>query len=96
MEQIIKNLLLELWISKRYLRPKGKEGFFSVITLISFLGIASSVAVLVVVMSVMNGFRTELIDKIVNINGHILVYPIQQQGIKDIEKIENKINIMIQ
>ena len=43
-------------------------------------------------MSVMNGFRTELIDKIVNINGHILVYPIQQQGIKDIEKIENKIN----
>ena len=43
-------------------------------------------------MSVMNGFRTELIDKIVNINGHILVYPVQQQGIKDIEKIENKIN----
>ena len=43
-------------------------------------------------MSVMNGFRTELIDKIVNINGHILVYPFQQQGIKDIETIEDKIN----
>jgi len=84
--------LLELWISKRYLRPKGKEGFFSVITLISFLGIASSVAVLVVVMSVMNGFRTELINKIVNINGHILIYPIQQEGIKDFESIESKIN----
>jgi len=84
--------LLELWISKRYLRPKGKEGFFSVITLISFLGIASSVAVLVVVMSVMNGFRTELISKIVNINGHILIYPTQQEGIKDFESIESKIN----
>jgi len=84
--------LLELWISKRYLRPKGKEGFFSVITLISFLGIATSVAVLVVVMSVMNGFRTELINKIVNINGHILVYPNQQEGIKDFESIESKIN----
>ena len=84
--------MLELWISKRYLRPKGKEGFFSVITLISFLGIASSVAVLVVVMSVMNGFRTELINKIVNINGHILIYPTQQEGIKDFETIESKIN----
>ena len=84
--------MLELWISKRYLRPKGKEGFFSVITLISFLGIATSVAVLVVVMSVMNGFRTELINKIVNINGHILVYPNQQKGIKDFESIESKIN----
>jgi len=84
--------LLELWISKRYLRPKGKEGFFSVITLISFLGIATSVAVLVVVMSVMNGFRTELINKIVNINGHILIYPNQQEGIKDFESIESKIN----
>ena len=84
--------MLELWISKRYLRPKGKEGFFSVITLISFLGIASSVAVLVVVMSVMNGFRTELISKIVNINGHILIYPTQQEGIKDFESIESKIN----
>ncbi|MFL2829551.1 MAG: ABC transporter permease, partial [Alphaproteobacteria bacterium] len=81
-----------MWISKRYLRPKGKEGFFSVITLISFLGIASSVAVLVVVMSVMNGFRTELINKIVNINGHILIYPTQQEGIKDFESIESKIN----
>ena len=77
-----------MWISKRYLRPKGKEGFFSVITLISFLGIASSVAVLVVVMSVMNGFRTELINKIVNINGHILINPINEEGIKDIDSIQ--------
>ena len=44
------------------------------------------------VMSVMNGFRTELINKIVNINGHILVYSTQQEGIKDFESIESKIN----
>ena len=43
-------------------------------------------------MSVMNGFRTELINKIVNINGHILIYPTQQEGIKDFESIESKIN----
>ena len=77
-----------MWISRRYLRPKGKEGFFSVITIISFLGIASSVAVLVVVMSVMNGFRTELINKIVNINGHILIHPMNQEGIKDLDPIQ--------
>jgi len=88
MEKQLRKFLLELWISKRYLKPKGKEGFFSVITLISFLGISSSVAVLVVVMSVMNGFRTELISKIVDINGHILIHPMQQEGIKDIKSIQ--------
>jgi len=87
-ERKLRKFLLELWISKRYLKPRGKEGFFSVITLISFLGISSSVAVLVVVMSVMNGFRTELINKIVNINGHILIYPMQQEGIKDVKSIQ--------
>ena len=87
-ERKLRKFLLELWISKRYLKPRGKEGFFSVITLISFLGISSSVAVLVVVMSVMNGFRTELINKIVNINGHILIHPMQQEGIKDVKSIQ--------
>ena len=87
-ERKLRKFLLELWISKRYLKPRGKEGFFSVITLISFLGISSSVAVLVVVMSVMNGFRTELINKIVNINGHILIHPMQKEGIKDVKSIQ--------
>ena len=87
-ERKLRKFLLELWISKRYLKPRGKEGFFSVITLISFLGISSSVAVLVVVMSVMNGFRTELINKIVDINGHILIHPLQQEGIKDVKSIQ--------
>jgi len=91
-ERKLRKLFLELWISKRYLKPRGKEGFFSVITLISFLGISSSVAVLVVVMSVMNGFRTELINKIVNINGHILIHPMQKEGIKDVNSIQKILN----
>ena len=88
----LNNFFLEWWISKRYLKPKGKEGFFSVITLVSFLGIASGVAVLVVVMSVMNGFRTELINKIVGLNGHILIHPLDNEGIKDIESINEILN----
>ena len=88
----LKNFFLEWWISKRYLKPKGKEGFFSVITLVSFLGIASGVAVLVVVMSVMNGFRTELISKIVGLNGHILIHPLDNEGIKDVESINEILN----
>tara|TARA_B100001179_G_scaffold207588_1_gene172238 strand:- start:17 stop:1273 length:1257 start_codon:yes stop_codon:yes gene_type:complete len=88
----LKNFFLEWWISKRYLKPKGKEGFFSVITLVSFLGIASGVAVLVVVMSVMNGFRTELINKIVGLNGHILIHPLDNEGIKDVESINEILN----
>tara|TARA_B100000929_G_scaffold168282_1_gene133261 strand:+ start:671 stop:1927 length:1257 start_codon:yes stop_codon:yes gene_type:complete len=88
----LNNFFLEWWISKRYLKPKGKEGFFSVITLVSFLGIASGVAVLVVVMSVMNGFRTELINKIVGLNGHILIHPLDNEGIKDVESINEILN----
>ena len=88
----LKNFFLEWWISNRYLKPKGKEGFFSVITLVSFLGIASGVAVLVVVMSVMNGFRTELISKIVGLNGHILIHPLDNEGIKDVESINEILN----
>ncbi len=88
----LNNFFLEWWISKRYLKPKGKEGFFSVITLVSFLGIASGVAVLVVVMSVMNGFRTELISKIVGLNGHILIHPLDNEGIKDVESINEILN----
>ena len=88
--------MLELWISKRYLRPKGKEGFFSVITLISFLGIASSVAVLVVVMSVMNGFRTELINKILGFSPHIVVKPynnkIEKRDVEKLDIVKNNIS----
>ncbi|MEN8195617.1 MAG: lipoprotein-releasing ABC transporter permease subunit [Pseudomonadota bacterium] len=64
---------LERLIALRYLRPRGKEGFISVIAGFSFLGIALGVATLIIVMSVMNGFRHELLSRVLGFNGHILV-----------------------
>ena len=66
----------EWMLALRYLRPRRKEAFISVIAGFSFLGIMLGVATLVVVMAVMNGFRAELLDKILGINGHIIVQPI--------------------
>jgi len=63
----------EWMIAGRYLRPRGSEAFVSIITLLSFLGILLGVATLIVVMAVMNGFRAELIDKILGLNGHFIV-----------------------
>ena len=64
---------IERLIAFRYLRPKKKEGFLKVISVFSFTGIALGVAILIIVMSVMNGFRTELINKILGFNPHIIV-----------------------
>jgi len=66
----------EWMLALRYLRPRRKEAFISVIAVFSFLGIMLGVATLVVVMAVMNGFRAELLDKILGINGHLIVQPI--------------------
>ncbi len=66
----------EWMLALRYLRPRRKEAFISVIAVFSFLGILLGVATLVVVMAVMNGFRAELLDKILGINGHVIVQPI--------------------
>jgi lipoprotein-releasing system permease protein len=63
----------EWMIAFRYLRARRKTSFVSVIALFSFLGIVLGVATLIVVMSVMNGFHKELLDKIVGINGHIFL-----------------------
>ncbi|MBV9078819.1 MAG: lipoprotein-releasing ABC transporter permease subunit [Methylobacteriaceae bacterium] len=63
----------EWMLAGRYLRTRRREGFVSVIALFSFLGIMLGVAVLIIVLSVMNGFRHELLDKIVGINGHVFV-----------------------
>lgn len=63
----------ERTIAWRYLRPRGSEGFISVIALFSFLGIMLGVATLIIVMSVMNGFRAELFNNILKFNGHIHV-----------------------
>ena len=66
---------IERKIAFRYLKPKKKEGFLKVISIFSFTGIALGVAILIIVMSVMNGFRTELINKILGFNPHIIVKP---------------------
>jgi lipoprotein-releasing system permease protein len=64
-------------LSLRYLRSRRKEGFISVIAGFSFLGILLGVATLIIVMAVMNGFRKELLDKILGLNGHVLIQPIE-------------------
>ena len=70
---------IERKIAFRYLKPKKKEGFLKIISIFSFTGIALGVAILIIVMSVMNGFRTELINKILGFNPHIIVKPYQKK-----------------
>ena len=65
----------ERLISLRNLRPKKKEGFLKIISIFSFLGIMLGVAILIIVMSVMNGFKTDLTTKILGLNPHIVVQP---------------------
>ncbi|KAI1695486.1 macB-like periplasmic core domain-containing protein [Ditylenchus destructor] len=68
----------ERMVAWRYLRSRRKEAFISVIAGFSFVGIMLGVATLIIVMAVMNGFRTELISRILGINGHMIVQPIDQ------------------
>jgi len=68
----------EWMLSLRYLRARRKEGFISVIAGFSFLGIMLGVATLIIVMAVMNGFRAELLDKILGLNGHLLIQPLEK------------------
>ena len=63
----------ERLISLRNLRPKKKEGFLKIISIFSFLGIMLGVAILIIVMSVMNGFKTDLTKKILGLNPHIVI-----------------------
>lgn len=63
----------EWLIALRYLRPRRAQGFISVIALFSLLGIALGVATLIIVMSVMNGFRQELLQRVLGLNGHVFV-----------------------
>jgi lipoprotein-releasing system permease protein len=65
-------------LSLRYLRARRKEGFISVIAGFSFLGITLGVATLIIVMAVMNGFRHELLEKILGLNGHLLIQPLEK------------------
>src|SRR6202007_3428146 len=67
----------EWLIALRYLRARRAQGFVSVIAGFSFLGIMLGVATLIVVMAVMNGFHIELLNKILGLNGHLLVQPLE-------------------
>ncbi len=79
---------LEKEITFRFLKARKKDGFLNVISIFSFIGISLGVAVLIIVMSVMNGFRTELINKIVGFNSHITVKSYDNNGI-DHNKLNN-------
>jgi lipoprotein-releasing system permease protein len=63
----------ERMVAMRYLRARRQEGFISVIAMFSLLGIALGVATLIIVMAVMNGFRAELLGRILGLNGHVNV-----------------------
>ncbi len=87
---------LERKIAFRYLKPKKKEGFLKVISIFSFTGIALGVAILIIVMSVMNGFRTELISKILGFSPHIIVKPydkkISEEKLSDLNILKKDIS----
>ena len=80
---------LEKEIAFRYLKTRKKDGFLNIISIFSFIGISLGVAVLIIVMSVMNGFRTELINKIVGFNSHVTVKPYETPI--DVKKLDNNI-----
>ncbi len=79
---------LEKEIIFRFLKTRKKDGFLNIISIFSFIGIGLGVAVLIIVMSVMNGFRTELIDKIVGFNSHAVIKPYDKPI--DLQILKNK------
>src|SRR5437868_9586139 len=81
----------EWMLSLRYLRARRREGFISVIAGFSFLGIMLGVATLIIVMAVMNGFRKELLSKILGLNGHLLVQPLESP-LTDWETVAERIS----
>jgi lipoprotein-releasing system permease protein len=82
----------ERMIAFRYIKSRRVEGFISISAWFSLLGIMLGVATLIVVMSVMNGFRTELVDRILGINGHLIIYNKNEGKIGNYNKIINKIS----
>jgi lipoprotein-releasing system permease protein len=82
--------LFERMVAWRYLRSRRKEAFISVIASISFAGIMLGVATLIVVMAVMNGFRAELLTRILGINGHLIVQPLDSP-LEDYDAITKRI-----
>ena len=87
----------ERLISLRNLKPKKKEGFLKIISIFSFLGIMIGVAILIIVMSVMNGFKTDLTNKILGLNPHIVIQPnsydISEEYVLKLKKLFKKISL---
>src|SRR5262245_12172472 len=83
--------LFERMVAWRYLRPRRKEAVVSVIAMISFFGIMLGVAALIIVMAVMNGFRAELLTRILGINGHLILSPVDLP-LTDYHEIAKRIN----
>ena len=87
----------ERLISIRNLKPKKREGFLKIISIFSFLGIMIGVAILIIVMSVMNGFKTDLTNKILGLNPHIVIQPnnynINEDYILNLKKKFKEINL---
>ena len=88
---------VERIISYRNLKPKKKEGFLKVISIFSFLGIMLGVSILIIVMSVMNGFKTDLTKKILGLNPHIIIesnsFKIENEFIENLERKYQHVNI---
>ena len=85
----------EWLLALRYLRARRKEGFISVIAGFSFVGILLGVATLIIVMAVMNGFRNQLFEKILGLNGHLVVYKLASAGpFDDYEQLAAKIKAL--
>ncbi len=81
----------EKFLAFRYLRSRREEGFISISAWFSLIGITLGVATLIVVMSVMNGFRTELVNRILGLNGHLMIYPFENSYINDYNRLSKKI-----
>ena len=78
----------ELWIAYRYLRARREDGFISIVSWFSLIGISLGVATLIIVMSVMNGFREELLSRIIGLNGHATLYIKEKSENFNVENIE--------
>ena len=84
----------EILIIKRFLFSKKTEGYVSVFSWFSIIGIALGVAAIIIVMSVMNGFRSNLTERLIGVNSHLNIYSFNDEIREEqIEEIKNKLNI---
>jgi len=84
-------MFFEIFLSTRYLKAKRKQAFISIITLISIIGVMMGVMALIVVLSVMNGFREDLMSKILGVNSHLLVLS-YEGAFQDYDKVAARVN----